>query len=454
MKLNLRQRVALWSAGLVVATGVAAVLVVVVLSGRLLDQRAQEAARRLGPASGSAAAAGTGAGASSPAPLSVDGTAGPGTGAGTASPSSSGQLPGAPPAGQLPAGQVPTGQIPTGQLPAGQGAGTRPAGPTALDLAQRDAAHSVFEDVRNIGIATVVVMTVLALGASWVAAGRVVQPLHAVTATARSITRDSRLDRRIAHQGPDDDVHELAESFDGMLDRLEAVFDAQKAFVSNTSHELRTPLAVMRAEVDVALDDPNADEASLRAALKAVGEEVRSTTGLVSAMLDLARAEAVTNPVDVDLAASAARALEGLAPAFRAAHPVVVDLEEAPVVGDPVLLGQLVANLVRNAEKYNRDGGMLAVATGTSGADATVVVENDGPVVEPEVAAKLFGRFVRRSEAGEGYGLGLAIVHAIAATHGGTVTATSRPEGGLRVEVRLPAGRRGRPATTLSAPRG
>jgi signal transduction histidine kinase len=217
------------------------------------------------------------------------------------------------------------------------------------------------------------------------------------------------------------------------------VFDAQRSFVSNTSHELRTPIAVMQAEVDVALDDPGADDASLRRSLEAVRDELRHTAGLVGSMLGLARAEAITDPVVVDLAEAAERAVGALPLGWVRDHRVTTAFAPAAVAGDAVLLRQLIGNLVTNARKYNVEGGLLAVRTATVDGMAEVTVENDGPVVAPETLASLFGRFVRRSEAGEGYGLGLAIVHAIVTTHNGVIEATARPQGGLCIAVRLPA---------------
>jgi signal transduction histidine kinase len=223
-----------------------------------------------------------------------------------------------------------------------------------------------------------------------------------------------------------------------MLDRLEAVFDAQKAFVANTSHELRTPLAVMRSEVDVALDDPNASDDDLRSALRAVGDVVDRTSGLVTSMLALARAETIIDPRTVDLAAIAS----GVALEARLRHGdrfFEADLQPAPVAGDPVLLGQVVGNLVRNAVAYNRHGGTVVVRTRRRGDVVHLEVENDGPVVPPEVVAALFGRFVRRAPSDDGHGLGLAVCEAITRTHGGSISAVARSEGGLHVTVELPA---------------
>lgn len=402
MRFGLRQRVAFWCATLVVVSGVVVVLVLVVLSGRFLKEGNRP--DRLG--------------------VPVEALV-------------SGSVPAdapAPPAGQ-PSGQTGSGSGSGPGTGAGAAGGVR--GPTPLQEAQHAAADATFRKVRNLGLALVLGLTVVSIAVAWAVAGRIVRPLKQVTDAARSIAGDSRLDRRIAYDGAPDELHELADEFDAMLDKLEAVFDAQRAFVSNTSHELRTPLAVMRTEVDVALDDPQASTVELRAALGAVGDELNRTSGLVSAMLSLARAETITDPRVVDLA-ELARSVAMAEQSRHADRRYETALSAAPVSGDPVLLGQLVANLVRNAITYNFEGGLVSVRTETVGSSARIVVENEGSPVDPAIIPSLFSRFVRRSQAGEGHGLGMAICNTIVTTHGGTIAAAPRPGGGLVVTVGLP----------------
>jgi signal transduction histidine kinase len=389
VRLGLRQRVALWCAALVVVSGVAVVLVVVVLSGRYLAE------------------------ANRPENLRV------------------------PVASAEPSG------------PAVQPSGPARIGPTPAQVAQRDAADRTFDRVRNLGLLVVGGLMVVSLLVAWLVAGRIVRPLRQVTDTARSIGRDRRLDRRIAFEGPPDEIHDLADEFDTMLDRLEGVFDAQKAFVANTSHELRTPLAVLRAEVDVALDDPDASATDLRSSLLAVGDVVDRTSGLVTAMLALARAESITDPKVVDLAGIVAsttyeQQVRNGDRSFR------TELAPAPVAGDPILLGQLVGNLVRNATTYNIVGGEVLVRTAVEGDVARLVVENDGPIIDAATLPGLFSRFVRRTRVGEGHGLGLAICEAIVRTHGGTIGARARVQGGLIVTADLPLAAPGQRSSAVS----
>jgi signal transduction histidine kinase len=248
----------------------------------------------------------------------------------------------------------------------------------------------------------------------------------------------ARLGERIALDGPDDELRRLADTFDDMLDRLDVAFASQRTFVADASHELRTPLAVMRAEIEVALDDPNADPEELRTSLRTVLATVEDTTALVDRLLHLSRADTLAVVERHDLAASARTAVERI-PATGAADPVA-HLVEAPVRGDPVLLDRLAGNLVENAARHNIPGGGVSVRTGVDGGDAVLTVENDGPCIAPDEVPDLFSRFRRRDESRPtgGAGLGLAIVAAIARTHGGTVAAEPRAGGGLRVEVRLP----------------
>ena len=159
-------------------------------------------------------------------------------------------------------------------------------------------------------------MVVAAGMVSWVLAGHVLRPVHEVTATARRLSAES-LDERIDLEGPRDEVAELADTFDAMLDRLQAAFDAQRRFVANASHELRTPLAVLRTEIDVTLADPDADVAELRRMAGVLRDATRRAEGLVDGLLLLARTEAAdqhpaTGDEDLDLDLAARRALDAV----------------------------------------------------------------------------------------------------------------------------------------------
>jgi signal transduction histidine kinase len=289
-------------------------------------------------------------------------------------------------------------------------------------------------------------MALVSVGLGWLVAGRVLRPLQAITATARRL-EGSNLHERIHLQGPEDELKELADTFDQMLGRLDTAFETQRRFVANASHELRTPLAIARTEVDVALADRDASPAELRAMAERVREASQRSERLIEGLLMLARSERqlrVGEPVDLSLAA--ADALSVARPeAERLGLQVSSVLGGAPVTGDPALLERLVANLVENGVRHNVAGGWLEVDTGLAGGRAVARVANGGPAIPPEQVAGLFEPFRRlggdRTGSDRGAGLGLSIVRSVAAAHGGTASARALPGGGLEVTVEVPAAR-------------
>jgi signal transduction histidine kinase len=280
---------------------------------------------------------------------------------------------------------------------------------------------------------------------AWVLTGQVLRPLHEVTATARRLSVES-LDERLRLPGPRDEVAELADTFDAMLDRLQAAFDAQRRFVANASHELRTPLAVVRTEVDVTLADPAADHAELRRMAVVVREATLRAQQLVDGLLVLARTEgsALRAQEPVDLAALVGTALRVVEPDSRTRGlRVSVQTVSAPTIGDPALLERVVGNLVENAVRHNVAGGWVRVCAGLAGQQAMLQVSSSGEVVATETVDALFEPFHRGGVARtsrDGAGLGLSIVRAVVTAHGGTVHADPVPAGGLTVTVHLPAG--------------
>jgi signal transduction histidine kinase len=297
------------------------------------------------------------------------------------------------------------------------------------------------------GIAAVLVISVLGVTGAYLVAGRALRPLHRVTATARRLSGET-LDERIRYDGADDEVAELAATFDAMLDRLNESFDSQKRFVANASHELRTPLAVMRTEIDVTLSDPDADVAEYRRMATVVRDASERANALVEALLVLARTDAqagrrLVRKVAADLATGATAALSAMSrESKRLSLTVSTDLRPAPVVGDPGLLERLAGNLVENAVRYNHLQGRIWVRTGSDDQQATLVVGNTGFEVDEGDVPGLFEPFRRggRERTGaRGSGLGLSIVRAVCDAHGGSVSAVALPGGGLEVTVTLPA---------------
>jgi signal transduction histidine kinase len=290
-----------------------------------------------------------------------------------------------------------------------------------------------------LGLAGVVL---LAAGAGWIAAGRILAPVHRLTAAARAASEQD-LSQRIALQGPRDELRELADTFDTMLERLDRAFTSQRQFIANASHELRTPLTVMRTAMDVVLAKPEPTREELTSMAAEVRHAVDQAERLIGVLLMLARndqAHVLADPLD--LAAVAEDALEG-----RTANRIttITTLAEAPVTGDGVLLERLIANLLDNAERYNVENGTVAISTATDDGASLVRVVNTGHVVPADQVDRLFLPFTRLEQrtSHDGFGLGLALVASIAAVHSGTVHATAIPTGGLEVTVRLP--RRERP---------
>jgi signal transduction histidine kinase len=279
---------------------------------------------------------------------------------------------------------------------------------------------------------------------SWVLIGRTLRPLSTLTRAARALS-ESSLDQRIRLTGPRDEVADLADTFDDMLDRLQAAFEAERRFNANASHELRTPLAVIRTEVEVTMADPEADVADLRRMGEVVLEATDGANRLLTSLLLLARTQArgVAVHQRVDLAELIEPALSAVAAEVLARDLTVsVDVAPAVVRGDPALLKRLIGNLVENAVRHNTPAGWIRIRTGRDAAAGVLEVESSGPVIDPGAIAQLFEPFRQgqRARTGQrGTGLGLSIVRAVVAAHDGTVGAAPVPGGGLLVTVRLAA---------------
>jgi signal transduction histidine kinase len=284
------------------------------------------------------------------------------------------------------------------------------------------------------------VMVVISLVLGWMIAGRFLRPLRTITATARDISARN-LHRRLDITGRADEFTELAGTLDGLFERLEKSFESQRHFVANASHELRTPLTAERALLQVALADPHATVATLRSAceeLLALGQQQER---LIDALLTLASSErGIERAEPVDLArvagdVAAARAEE----AARRGLAVRTALAPAATSGDPHLVESLVANLVDNALRHNIQGGRVEIATASVAGRAHLSVRNTGPLIPPGEVERLFQPFRRygreRIRTADGYGLGLAIVRAIADAHGAVLTPRARPDGGLDIDI-------------------
>ncbi|MDK0522754.1 ATP-binding protein [Streptomyces sp. ML-6] len=303
--------------------------------------------------------------------------------------------------------------------------------------------QQALDTLLNRSLLALVGLSVIAFAFGYAMAGRVLSPLGRITRTARQVA-GTDLSRRIELDGPDDELKELADTFDEMLDRLERAFTAQQRFVGNASHELRTPLAINRTLLEVHLSDPQAPPE-----LKQLGKTLLATNErseqLVEGLLLLARSDnQIVERKPVDLAEVASRAIDqtrGEAEERR----VEIRGERAPAVvqGNGVLLERIALNLVQNAVRYNvPEDGWVEVTTELRNGQALLTVSNTGPVVPAYEIDNLFEPFRRlrteRTGSDKGVGLGLSIARSVARAHGGRIIAEPREGGGLVMRVSLP----------------
>ena len=300
------------------------------------------------------------------------------------------------------------------------------------------------------------IMAVVASLLGWVLAGRALRPLRVITVTARRISEDN-LDERLAFGGPQDELKDLADTIDELLERLEGAFAAQRRFVANASHELRTPLATMRASLDVAMAKPEPPPVQTVALAARLRAELDRIDELLEGFLVLARAQHGVLPDQAavslgDLARAALAVRSGAIAARAITVQADVSRGGTSVTGSQALVSRMVDNVIENAIVHNEPGGWISVTAGTvtastGGPCACVVVENGGPVLSQEQVVQLAQPFRRlgpdrtssgRVATGGGSGLGLSIVAAIAAAHGGSLDLRARPDGGLRVAITLP----------------
>lgn len=290
------------------------------------------------------------------------------------------------------------------------------------------------------------VMAVVSIVLGRLVAGRVLRPLRTITTATRRITADN-LHERLAVAGPTDEVKDLADTIDGLLERLESSFTAQRRFVANASHELRTPLATMRASLDVAVAKPEPIPAQTLALTDRLRTELDHVDRLLEGFLTLARTQhgALTDRATLSLSRTVSAALQARAADITDKHLTVHDRDlhnNAWTHGNRTLLSRMVDNVLDNAITHNHDGGWIRVATTADSATAVLTVETGGHILDLTQVALLAQPFQRlgvdRTGSDNGSGLGLSIVAAIATAHGGRLNLRARPEGGLRVTITLP----------------
>jgi signal transduction histidine kinase len=287
------------------------------------------------------------------------------------------------------------------------------------------------------------VILLVATLAGWVAAGRILRPVRQVTETARAIT-ETDLSGRIDVDG-DDEIAELAHTFNAMVDRLEAALATQQAFVDDAGHELRTPITIVRGHLELLGDDPG----ERRETIALVTDELDRMSRIVDDLLLLAKLEqphflrpetVEVEPFTLELFAKA-RALGDRT--WRLGR-----VDAATVVADPQRLTQAITNLARNAVDHAGPDAEIALSTVVDGDEVRFSVADTGPGIPLVDQEAIFGRFARGAAVrrrSDGAGLGLAIVQAVAEAHGGRVDLVSHPGSGARFTIAVP-----RPATGIT----
>jgi signal transduction histidine kinase len=316
------------------------------------------------------------------------------------------------------------------------------AGQVAVQLVGSQQRISDLHQLEVESVIALALMAILSTALGWVVAGRVLRPLRTMTATARQIS-EVNLNERLAMPGPRDELRRLADTIDGLLQRLEEAFDAQRRFVANASHELRTPLTAARALLEMVLSDPDATIETFRTTCEQVLEEGGQQEQLIAALLALAQGQrGIDRPEPIDLAAVAADALQTHRPdAAALGVRLDVSLDPAPLSGDRRLIERLVSNLLDNALHHNIPNGSVRVLVGTRGGAATLAVSNTGPLVPAGEIDRLLQPFQRlapdRIGHRGGLGLGLSIVAAVTNAHDATLDVRPGADGGLQIEVRF-----------------
>jgi signal transduction histidine kinase len=344
-------------------------------------------------------------------------------------------------------------QITTGSFDRSGVQGDRAGGPlgpvpTRAPSAVSQLHHSYLHQLLVESGIALAIMSVVSIWLGWLVAGRVLRPLRTMTATTRRISQEN-LHERLDLPGPRDELKDLGDTIDGLLGRLETAFEAQRRFVANASHELRTPLAMMRTSLDVAEGKPRPVPREVTVLAGKLREGLDQADRLIESFLTLARADQGTPAEDATVsltgvvaAALAAREQRATDLAVQIHH----QLGDVEVTGNPTLLRRLVDNLLDNALRYNHPGGWVQVHchADTSNAEsvtARLVVENTGPLLHDADVQQLGQPFRRlaadRTTTGS-VGLGLSIVAAIIAAHGGTLHLGARPDGGLRAAIDIP----------------
>lgn len=284
----------------------------------------------------------------------------------------------------------------------------------------------VLDEVARFTIVALIILFLLSIVVGWVMSGRVLKPVAEITSVAHEI-QASDLSRRIGLDGPDDELKRLADTFDEMLERLDAAFSSQRQFLADTSHDLRTPLSVIRSNIELVVDDPDANVDEWRQTGEVISRNAQRMSEMIAGLLATARMQTgVAKAIEVDLESMVAEKASDFAP-LAAKNGVRISPHPEPVVvsGVEVALDRALSNLIENALKAAPAGSEVSIGSGHTDGWAWMAVSDSGPGLPPEP--------------GDRIGLGLSIVTQIAQSHGGSL-ATFNNDPGTSMVIWLPFG--------------
>lgn len=276
---------------------------------------------------------------------------------------------------------------------------------------------------------------VLAALLGGIVARRAIRPLRTFADAAEHVAATHDLTRRIDIHG-DDEIARLTARFNAMLDALAKAMGAQRQLIADASHELRTPITSLRTNIETLRDNPGLALDRRGRILNRAAAQTSELTGLTNDLIDLAHGDSADTHEPVRLDELLAEAIER-AQRHDPAREFDVELRETTVVGSPSRLTRALNNLLDNASTWGPPGTVVDVRL----ADGTIEVRDHGPGFRPDELASVFDRFFRGADARDqspGFGLGLAIVHQVATSHGGSVEAANAPDGGAIVRLRVP----------------
>ncbi len=298
-------------------------------------------------------------------------------------------------------------------------------------------------DIVRLSLILMPLLVIAASGGGYLIARRMLRPIQKISDTARQIGKDNDLKKRIELGAGNDELHQLADSFNDMFEKLERSFEAERRFTSDASHELRTPVSVIASQCEFSLEKPRSP-AEYEEALRVIRRQSRKMARLINDMLDFTRLEGnaeryTKEPVD----------LTGLVESVCADMALIRDknitlqydaADGIVVCGDRELLTRLLTNLISNAYRYGKENGHIAVRLQKANGAIRLTVRDDGIGIAEDEQQKIFQRFYQAdaSRAGAGMGLGLSMAQEIARFHGGEITVESVPGEGSAFTASFP----------------